>query len=44
MTKLSEALREFDTDEIEIESNDDESFEHPVIIRNQGRTSPQKVR
>lgn len=45
MTKLSEALREFDTDDIEIESDEDESFEHPVVIRNKsGRTTPQKVR
>jgi hypothetical protein len=44
MTKLSEALREFDTDDIEIESDEDDAFGHPVIIRNQGRTSPQKVR
>lgn len=44
MTKFSEALREFDNDEVQIEEEDD-LFEHPVIITNaQGQTTPQKVR
>ena len=45
MTKLSEALREFETDDdLEIEAAD-ELFDHPVIIRNRsGHTTPQKVR
>lgn len=47
LTKLSEALREFDNDEIdiEIEPDEDDLFEHPVIIRGTGRlTTPGKVR
>lgn len=41
MTKLSEALREFDNDAIEIEEEDD-LFEHPVIIRNRPKISTRK--
>jgi hypothetical protein len=45
MTKLSEALREFDQDEdVEIDMDEDDLFEHPVIIRNQGKRSEAKVR
>ena len=46
MTKLSEALREFDNDEqIEIQDEDeDDLFEHPVIIHNGSRLSNGKVR
>jgi hypothetical protein len=45
MTKFSEALREFDGEDLEIEEEDD-LFEHPVIIRNapDQATPPQKVR
>ena len=46
MTKLSEALREFDGDEIEIdvEPEEDDLFEHPVIIRGNQNSTPEKVR
>jgi hypothetical protein len=46
MTKLSEALREFDNDEIDIEvgADEDDLFEHPVIIRGNGLASHGKVR
>jgi len=48
MTKLSEALREFDNEglEIDIDRDDDDLFEHPVIIRGTGEslTTPGKVR
>lgn len=44
MTKLSEALREFDNDDLEIQEQDD-LYEHPVIIRNrQGQSKTQRVR
>ena len=43
MSKLSEALREFDNDDIEIDEQDD-LFEHPVIIRSSGLAAPGKVR
>src|SRR3990172_5893551 len=43
MTKLSEALREFDSDEIDIDievgADEDDLFEHPVIIRGNGFAS-----
>ena len=48
MTKLSEALREFDSDEIDIDievgADEDDLFEHPVIIRGNGFASHGKVR
>ena len=45
MSKLSEALREFDNDEeIEIDVDEDDLFEHPVIIRSNHLASPGKVR
>jgi hypothetical protein len=44
LTKFSEALREFDNDELQIEEADDDLFEHPVIITNTpGTTTPEKV-
>jgi hypothetical protein len=42
MTKLSEALREFDNDSLEIE--EDDLYEHPVVIRNSGISTTHKVR
>lgn len=45
MTKLSEALREFDADEeIEIDVDEDDLFEHPVVIRRDRMTTNGKVR
>jgi hypothetical protein len=44
MAKLTEALRGYEQEDIEIEEKDD-LFEHPVIIRNQpGQTAPERVR
>jgi hypothetical protein len=44
MTKFSEALREFEGDDLEIQAGED-LLDHPVIIRNApGHTDPQKVR
>jgi hypothetical protein len=45
MSKLSEALHEFEKeDDLEIEEKDD-LFEHPVVIRNAtGQSTPQRVR
>jgi len=46
MTKLSEALRDFDNDEeIEIDVDDeDDLFEHPVVVRDNRLATPGKVR
>ncbi len=44
MAKLTEALRGYEQEDIEIEEKDD-LFEHPVIIRNEsGQTAPERVR
>ena len=43
MTKFTEALREFDNDELQIEEEEDDGFEHPMIIRNSTGTTPEKV-
>jgi len=47
MSKLSEALREFDNDEeieIDVDEDEDDLFEHPVIIRGDHLASNGKVR
>jgi len=44
MTKFTQALHEFENEDLEIEEEDD-LFEHPVIIRNgSDQSAPQKVR
>ena len=47
MSKLSEALREFDNDEdieIDVDADEDDLFEHPVIMRGNRLAAPGKAR